>query len=157
MALVGFAFWLPASPITAEEPTADQFYLKIENLIDNVADLDVRRFTILVPAGRIPKFLIGDKGIRSYGQQTADDKAEVRRLEAIIVLELHGDAASAKIRRVMKFQRAKGTAVYSETPVPWRQSLAGVVDIKVKSGRYPLDKPLVVGTVNGESVIVTVE
>src|SRR4051812_1588981 len=30
-------------------PTQDQFYLRVESLVDNVDDLDVRRFTILAP------------------------------------------------------------------------------------------------------------
>jgi len=147
----------PATPPSKEEPTADQFYLKVENLIDNVADLDVRRFTVLAPAGRPLNFLVGGKGVRSMGHRTPQDKENVRRLEAIVVLRLHGEAKNAKIRRLMKFHRTKGVAVEADLDATGRESLAGVVEVKVKPGRYPVGKPLVIGTVNGEDVVVTVE
>jgi hypothetical protein len=147
----------PRAQPPEEAPTADQFYLKVENLIDNVADLDVRRFTVLAPAGKTFKFHIGEAGIGSKGHRTADDKADVRRLEAIVVLRLEGDPQNAKIRRLMKFHRTKGSAVESQLDASGKESLAGVVEIKAKSGRYPIGKHLIVGTVHGENLVVTVE
>jgi hypothetical protein len=120
----------PAKPAAEEGPTADQFYLKVEDLIDNVADLDVRRFTLLAQAGKTFKFHIGEAGIGSKGHRTADDKADIRRLEAIVLLRLHGsdDPKNAKIRRLMKFHRTTGNSVESELDAPGRESLAGVAD-----------------------------
>jgi hypothetical protein len=155
---------LGSRPLQADEPaeegpTADQFYLKVESLIDNVADLDVRRFIVLAQAGKTLKFHIGEAGIGSKGHRTAADKADVRRLEAIVLLRLQAgdDPKNAKIRRLMKFHRTKGSSVESELDASGRESLAGVVEIKAKSGRYPIGKALIVGTVNGENLVVTVE
>jgi hypothetical protein len=145
-----------ARQATDEGPTKDEFYLKIDSLIDNVADLDVRRFTILAEAGKTLKFNI-DAGIGSKGHRTADDKEGVRRLEAIVLLRLHGEGADTKIRRLMKFHRTKGTTIETDLGAPGRTSLAGVVEIKVKSGRYPVGKPLTVGTVNGQDIVIVVE
>ncbi len=145
-----------AKPAADEGPTKDEFYLKIESLIDNVADLDVRRFTILAEAGTTFKFNI-DGGIASKGHRTADDKENVRRLEAIVVLRLHGEGDQTKIRRLMKFHRTKGSTIETDLEVPGRTSLAGVVEIKVKSGRYPIGKPLTVGSANGQDIVITVE
>jgi hypothetical protein len=147
----------PPGAETADEPTAEQFVLKVENLVDNVADLDARRFTIIVATGKPVSFLVGGKGVRSYGHRTKSDAGNVRRLEAIVVLRLHGDGADAKIRRLMKFHRTKGSSVENELGAAGRESLAGAVDIKVKSGRYPVGTPLVVGTLNGEELVVNAE
>jgi hypothetical protein len=149
----------PRAQPAEEGPTADQFYLKVENLIDNLAYLDVRLFTVLAPAGKTLKFYIGEAGIGSKGHRTAADKADVRRLEAIVMLQLQAgdDPKAAKIRRLMKFHRTKGSSVESELDAFGRESLAGVVEIKAKSGRYPVGKPLIVGTVHGENLVVTVE
>lgn len=102
---------------------------------------------------------IGDAGIGSKGHHTADDKMDVRRLEAIVQLRLVGgeDAPNTKIRRYMKFHRTKGTSLESEFAAPGQESLAGVVQIKVQPGRYPIGAPLVVGSVHGQQIVVTVE
>lgn len=145
---------------TAEEsPTAEEFYFRAEALIDNVADLDLRRFTILARDGQTLRFSIGDAGIGSKGHRTAADKPEVRRLEAIVLLRLQSgdDPQKAKIRRLMKFHRTKGTTIESDLNAAGRDSLAGVVEIQAKPGRYPVGKPLVVGTVHGEELRVIVE
>lgn len=146
-------------PGIGEGPTANQFYLKIENLIDNVADLDVRRFTILTSAGKTIKFHIGTAGIGTKGHHTSDDNPGVRRLEAIILLRLQRglEPKGAKIQRLMKFHRTLGSSVESKFDALGRKSLEGIIEIKAKSGRYSLGKPLVVGTVHGEEVIIIVE
>ena len=136
-----------------EGPTADHFHLKVESLVDNVADLDVRRFTTLAVAGSTLKFHIGKAGVGSKGRRTDADKADVCRLETIVLLRLQG----GKIRRLIKFHRTKGSSVETAFDALGRESLAGVVEIKAKSGRYPMNKPLIVGTVDGKDMVVLVE
>src|SRR5262249_3252691 len=133
-------------------PTEDQFYLKVESLVDNVADLEVRRFTVLAPAGRTLQFQVGGVNLETKGRRTADDRADVRRLEAILLLRLTGgnNPKKAKIQRLIKFHRTKGSSFESELDAPGRDSLAKVVEIRAKSGRYPIGKPLTVATVLGE-------
>jgi hypothetical protein len=142
-----------------ELPTADQFYLKIDHLIDNVADLDVRRFTLVAPEGRTLKFHVGEAGMGSKGQRLPTDDPSVRRLEAIVLLRLQegADRANTKIRRLLKFHRTKGAAVETEFDAPGRQSLRDIVEINVSSGRYAIGKPLTVGTIHGQPVVVSVE
>src|SRR5262245_12434742 len=93
-------------------PTEGQFYLKVESLVDNVADLEVRRFTVLVPAGRSIQFQVGGVNLETKGRRTAEDKADVRRLEAILLLRLKGggDPEKTKIQRLIKFHRTKGSS-----------------------------------------------
>jgi hypothetical protein len=57
----------------------------------------------------------------------------------------------------MKFHRTKGSTVSTNLDASGRDSLAGVVVIKATSGRYPVGKPLVVGTLNGENIVVEAE
>jgi hypothetical protein len=145
-------------PAADQAPTADAFYLKVESLIDNVADLDVRRFTIVAQEGKVFKFHIGGGGMASKGHRTTDDPPGVRRLEAIVLLHLHGsEAQDTKIRRTMKFHRTRGSSIDTNFDAPGRESLKDVVKIAIKSGRYPVGTPLVVGTVNGANVVVAVE
>jgi hypothetical protein len=154
---------LPAASAAADDPspmdgpTADEFVLKIENLVDNVADLDVRRITVLTATGKPMNFKIGDAGIRSFGHRTKEDAPDVKRLEAVIVLRLAGDGAGAKIRRLLKFHRTAGTTLETDLGAAGRASLAGVVEIKVESGRYAVGKEIIVGTLNGENIVVMAE
>lgn len=142
------------NPPAANDPPADQFDLQIDNLVDNVADLDVRRFTILAATGRPMNLLIGGKGMRSYGHRTADDTGNVKRLEAILVLQMQENGTMTGL---LKFHRTKGSTINPELNASGLESLAGVVDIQVESGRYPVGKPLVIGTVNGAEIVVTAE
>lgn len=147
--------------LDVESPTSDQFYLKIESLIDNVDDVDLRRFTILAPEGKKLSFHIGQSGTSTDGIHTNIDMPGVCRLEAILLLRLlwtnDDDPRQRTIRRFLKFQRERGFSIETDFNAPGIETLAGIVQIHVQSGRYPIGMPLVAGTVQGSSLVVSVE
>lgn len=175
MAGLGVCFLGHASPREAlaqlgasQAPSRDEFYFKVENLVDNVVDLQVWRFTVLALEGRTLRFRMGKTNIGSRGVRTPDDPPGVRRLEVVLILRLtpfltgYARTPPLKLRAFTKLNRDKGGTIETDYDVPQGASLSDLVSMSAASGHSLVGKPFLVGKflvgkVDGGDVILSVE
>ncbi len=138
-----------------ERPTDEKFYLRIEPLIDNVADLDVRRLTVFTKGPRRVKFYV-EVGAETNSARQPDQGGDTHMFEAILVLRLRREKDST-LNRCLKFSRESGGLIETNLPAPGVKSLRDLVKIKAASGLYILGKAHVLGQILGADVVVTVE
>jgi hypothetical protein len=147
---------------TGAEPTAAQFALKIENLID-VEDLDLRRFTVLTQGSHRVTFEVGDAKMGQPSRREADTWSPWERVEMIMMLRLSRQPGAergsfiATLIRTLKFGRQQGSTMDSELNPPATGSLSGFVVITAKSGLYNYGVRHPLGTINGQALAVVVK
>ena len=155
-------------PTVNEMPSQDEFYLKVENLLDNVGGLQVSRITLLAMKGKTLRFHIGTTGTgtRSPGKRTLDDTVDVRRLEVVLVLRLvavvppgHSvlsTSSTRKLRALVRYDR-DGAGMDTDYDAPNAATLKELVTVSAMSGRYPVGKPVIIGRMRDEDLTAWVE
>lgn len=145
----------PLGTAPEQPPTEEKFYLKIEPLIDNVDDLDVRRFTVITKGQRLVKFYVS-AGCEAKSVRHPAQGGDTHLFEAIVVLRLHG-GGNRTLNRYLKFDRTAGSSAETNVPAPGVKSLRNLVQIKAASGLYTMGKGHVLGQIHGADMVVTVE
>jgi hypothetical protein len=153
------------APPPQEKATADQFYLKIEPLIDNVDDVDVRRFIITTKGARMVRFALEADRVSVKPQSVQHDPNDDQHtFEVILLLRLQEERgpnnpniAVGKLWRLIKFSRERWGWIKTELIAPPDASLRELIKITAESGSYALGKRHVLGQFHGADIVVSVE
>jgi hypothetical protein len=155
----------PALKPAPDTPTDTEFCLKVENLIDGVADLDARRFTVLIKGDRKVEF--GVHGSRmtlgNEPRSVGDESPGIYRTECIVLLRLQRERVpptgelARSIHRLVKVGRDEGGTIDGKIAAPDVRNLKDVVEVTAKAGRHPIGKRVVIARVHGQEFSITVK
>lgn len=168
--LLAAASQILAAPGGGDDPikqmSVQQFCATSEALVNNIVDLDVRRFTLFSRAPGKASFRTGVTGIRDQKMSRVPGRPRLYFYEVILITRLEtqfevGDDGIPQtvdvVTQFTKFTRRRGGAAESVFADDGIRRLSDVIKIRPNPGCADRGEELSLGVVQNRRILVTVE
>ena len=145
----------------------DSYCVTVESLVDNVADLDVRRITVYTRSRDDVTLTATPGEFKPRSLERAPGRPPlffwetvmITRLETIVELNPETGHRELKdvVSRFLKFSRTRGSSSGIHFPAEDIKDLDELLDIRFEAGCFPLGTQKLLGTFRGRGIRVLVE
>jgi hypothetical protein len=111
------------------------YAITVTNLVDDVPDLDIRRFRVEAPSSTKVIFKVGEASIE--GHPARRDRSDVAVYDVILMCQLHSYDQDRQLDQIIKLAHCESGSIETAFGIE-ADALKEAIDLRFQDGVYPL-------------------